>query len=165
MQRLGDQQDLALDTFINDRDKLLALALTFVGNRAVAEDLLQDSWIRWSGRNYPPHQAKPIFRRIVANLARDWHRRQKTERVALATHKLTFDPALDSERVVIARQDLRHAVRALGSLPARHVLALRLRRVEGLSYAQIAERIGTVPSRAYTLVAEAIVHVAIHLDD
>lgn len=161
----NETQDVALSTFLKEREKLVALACALVGSRAVAEDLIQDSWLRWSGNSYPSDKARPIFRRIVANLAKDWHRRQKTERIAMATHVLTFDNAPDTERVVIARQDLEKTISALSELPDRSVKALRLHRVDGLTYAQIAEKIDTVPSRAYTLVEEAIVHIAVRLSE
>jgi DNA-directed RNA polymerase specialized sigma24 family protein len=53
----------------------------------------------------------------------------------------------DPERIVTAREMLRHRVRAFRALPERQQLALELVRVEGFSLATAAENRGvTIPS-------------------
>ncbi|MEM9911611.1 MAG: RNA polymerase sigma factor [Pseudomonadota bacterium] len=157
--------DQSTDAFLRERKSLIALACTIVNNEAVAEDLIQDSWLRWSGKTYPSDKARPILRRIVANLAKDWQKKQRNERHALSAHLLTLDNAPDTERVVIAKQDLERVVVALGELPPKMLKAFSLHRVEGLTYVQIGKEIGTVPSRAFTLVEEAMVHLAMRLSE
>ncbi|MEM9911729.1 MAG: RNA polymerase sigma factor [Pseudomonadota bacterium] len=150
-----------LEIFVDRRSDLVALANAVVKNHAVAEELVQDSWLQWSRKSYPSSDAGPIFKRIVLNLARDWHRKQKREWARFETYALIYDNAPDTERVVIARQDLVNVMQALQSLSARSLHAFRLSRVEGLTYAQIADRMGIATSTAYSLVADALVKVTL----
>ncbi|MEM7060419.1 MAG: sigma-70 family RNA polymerase sigma factor [Pseudomonadota bacterium] len=160
-----DSSDLALLTFVQERRNLIALACSVVRNESIAEELVQDSWLRWQGQEYPARKAVPILRRIVANLAKDWYRRQATERAVLAEHAATLDFAVDSERIAIARQDLIRVVRALKALPKRTRTAFELHCLDGLSYARIGSRLGLSRSRAFELVTDALVHLTLALEN
>lgn len=149
--------------FMDEREDLLALACAVVGNSAVAEDLVQDSWMRWQSHRYPNSRARPILRRIVRNLALDWHRRQRAERNGLAATRLLVDKAPDSERILMARQDLVEVARVLSELPERTLAAFRMYRIEGFTYAEIAKELDVAPSRAHQLVRNALVHMALRL--
>ncbi|MEM7236893.1 MAG: sigma-70 family RNA polymerase sigma factor [Pseudomonadota bacterium] len=149
----------ALRSFVEERERLIATACRIVDSRAVAEELVQDTWLRWQQRGYPSEDAKPIFRSIVANLARDWLRRQRRERDFLKRHAEVDEDRRDAERIVIARQDLKKIVRALDQLPPRVVSAFRMSRVDGLTYAEIAARLDTVPSRVHGYIFKALTHV------
>lgn len=138
----------------------MALANKIVRNPAVAEELVQDSWIQWSSKSYPEKDAAPIFTRIVQNLARDWHVKQRREWARLESFALLYDDAPDTERVVIARMDLMNVLHALQQLPERSLRAFRLSRVERMTYAQIGEEMGIAASTAYLLVADALVELA-----
>ncbi|MEM6678904.1 MAG: sigma-70 family RNA polymerase sigma factor [Pseudomonadota bacterium] len=160
----GSEDHPGAATFVVERQDLIALACSIVGSPAVAEELVQDSWLRWQGRAYPEEQARPILRRIVVNLAHDWHRREKRERIgmrALSTTELTAETtALNTEDIVVTRNDLAVAIAALQELPERSLLAFRLHRMEGRTYEEIAARLGVSTSRAFQLVRAALVHVA-----
>ncbi|MEO0622185.1 MAG: sigma-70 family RNA polymerase sigma factor [Pseudomonadota bacterium] len=153
----------AEEIFVRDRDKLIATACAIVANRAVAEELVQDSWLRWGTRGYPPQSAGPIFQRIVRNLALDWTRRSRTERLALTAQLHLEETAPDSERVVAARDELRRVVAALEALPERTLLAFRMHRIDGKPYAGIARTLGISPSTAFKLVEDAMVDVVLSL--
>ena len=154
-----------LRTFITDRDRLIALACRITDNPAIAEELVQESWLRWQTKSYHEQDARPIFRQIVANLARDWHRRRKTEISYLVEQTGLAGSEVDSERIVIAHQELRCIVKALNRLPPRVVRAFRMSRVEGLSYAQIAQRLDTVPSRIHGYIVKALTQISLALTD
>lgn len=159
-----DMADTALASYLRERSELLALARSVVGRADIAEDIVQDSWIRWDRHDYPADRAKPIFRKIVANLARDWLRKASREhdRVATATHAAEAEP--DTERTVIARQELRTVIKALRKLPQRTFLAFKMRRLEGLTYEEIGARLGVNASRAYQLSTKALARIAMELD-
>ncbi|MEM8823943.1 MAG: sigma-70 family RNA polymerase sigma factor [Pseudomonadota bacterium] len=157
--------DPALQTFLKDRESLIAMACRVVESRAIAEELVQDTWLRWDKRSYPADKARPIFRRIVANLAIDWTRSRKTERQVLSELLLADSPSVCSERVVIARQDLRRVIDALDQLPRRSVKAFRMRFIDGLTSAEIGRRLGISLSRAHALTEEALVQIALSQDD
>ncbi|MEM1162360.1 MAG: sigma-70 family RNA polymerase sigma factor [Pseudomonadota bacterium] len=159
-----EMSDPALTAFVKDRDDLIVVACSVVGNVHVAEDLVQDCWLRWSQREYPAHQARPILMRIVKNLAIDWHRRRRLEFGALEAHRLLQDAPPDAERVVNGRQRLAVVVRALQELPARTLFAFRCARVENLTLKETGKRLGVSESRASQLVADAIVHISGALD-
>lgn len=150
--------------FIQEREKLIALACSVVDNQSVAEELVQESWVRWQGRGYPAGDARAIFRRIVRNLALDFYRRSRHENRAMAQHLLPVDMVPDSERACIARQELTCVVRALKKLPKRTVFAFRMRVIDGLSSTEIGQELNLSRSRAHELVCDALVEIMIALD-
>ncbi|MEO1774989.1 MAG: sigma-70 family RNA polymerase sigma factor [Pseudomonadota bacterium] len=160
----GSGEDLAAETFVTQQSDLLAIARAIVGQPETAEDLVQESWLRWQERRYPPEQAKPIFVRIIKNLAADWHRRRKVEERNNRVHAMLRSDALDTERVVIARQQVRCIAAALGEMPAKTVAAFRMSRLEGRTYEEIGQRLGTSKASAYRMVAQALVRIVIHLE-
>lgn len=156
--------DQNLAAFVGQRDDLIALACSVVGSRHIAEELVQDSWIRWEKHSYAPDQARPVLMRIVKNLALDWYRRRRRETENLANLTPDLDAELDTERVVIARQQLVIAVKALEQLPERTLIAFRLSRLEGLTLRETGLRLGVSEVRAYQLVSKALLHVIEALD-
>ncbi|MEM7060729.1 MAG: sigma-70 family RNA polymerase sigma factor [Pseudomonadota bacterium] len=156
--------DRAASAFVDQQDDLIALARSIVGCRSTAEDLVQDSWLRWRRHGYEVSQARPVLMRIVRNLAIDWHRRRKREARGIEAQSLLYDPAPDSERVLSARQELQIVVQALQELPARTVHAFKLSRVDGIACAEIGRRMGISESRAYQLVGNALIHVIKRLE-
>ncbi|MEM9247738.1 MAG: sigma-70 family RNA polymerase sigma factor [Pseudomonadota bacterium] len=154
-----------MQTFVTERDTLIATACRIVNNRAVAEDLVQESWLRWASKPYQPTQIRPILLQIIRNLSIDWLRRQQTERTGNAELSRWTDDGPDTERIVIARQELRCVVRALQKLPARTLTAFRLRRLDGLTYKEIGRRLGISEASAYRLVADALLQVILAMDE
>lgn len=152
----------ALQSFVRDRDVLIAIALRIVESRAVAEELVQESWLRWDRRDYPDDKAKPIFRSIVANLARDWSRRQRLETHILDAFVDLQEDSRDGERIVIARQEVKKMVRSLEELDPRIVTAFRLSRIDGLTLSQIAAQLDTVPSRIHSYIVKALTHITLN---
>ena len=149
--------------FLEDRETLVSIARNIVKDHAVAEELVQESWLRWHQHDYPVNKARSVFRRIVANLAKDSFRRRKRERELLAYAAWQSADAPDSEQVCIARQELLVAVSALRELPKRTVQAYRLHCMDGVSCAEIGRRFNLSRSRAHALVEDAIVHVTLRL--
>ncbi|MEM8759957.1 MAG: RNA polymerase sigma factor [Pseudomonadota bacterium] len=156
---------IATETFLTQRPDLIALAQSIVGQRETAEDLVQEGWLRWQERDYPPEQARPLFVRIIRNLAIDWHRRRKVEATNHRAHALLRDNSIDAERVVIARDQVRRIAAALAELPSRTVAAFRMSRLDGLTYEEIGRRLGISKAGAYRLVAQALVKIVVHLDE
>lgn len=158
-------EDTGLASYLRDQELLISVACRIVHERAVAEELVQESWLRWVQKEYDVKQARPIFRRIVSNLALDWLRRRRNETVLLQLNAPSELDFRDAERVVLARDELRRMVRALNKLPPRTVTAFRLSRVEGLTYREIADRLDTVPSRVHGYVVKALATIAVELMD
>lgn len=150
-----------LNIYMRERSNLIALASSILGNSYIAEEVVQESWIRWVGHSYPAEKATPIFRRIVANLSKDWYRAQKVEMRGLQSLLHEPQQALDAERVVIARQELREVAAILAELPPRTLMAFRMHRLDGLTYMQIGKHMGIGTTRVHQLLQNALVHVAV----
>lgn len=160
----SDSVDTSLDAYLRERGDLIALARSIVGSTHVAEELVQESWLRWAGRGYPADKSVPIFRRIVANLSKDWRRGQKVEQLGLLSYGLEPDQSIDAERVVMARQELAEIAAILSELPERTLIAFRMHRLEGKTYAQIGAHLGVGTTRVHQLLQNALVHVALRRD-
>lgn len=161
---MADTND-QLDAYVSERRDLIALARSIVGNTDVAEDLVQDSWLRWSTREYALDHARPILMRIVKNLAFDWHRRRRVEFEVLEAQHIFHDTPPDTERIVIARQRLDKVTRALQTLPPRTLLAFRYCRVDSMTLKETGKKLGVSESRACQLVSNAIIHIIAELDE
>ena len=123
------------------------LAYLVTGDRALAEDLVQEAFVRMYGRFRDlrnPDAFETYLKRTVVNLARSHFRRKKVERKHAVS--LADEPAGDLPDVAV-RDEL---WTALQSLPERQRTAIVLRFYEDLSEARTAELmrcpIGTVKS-------------------
>ncbi len=124
------------------------------GDRALAEDLTQEAFLRALRRiaQYRPARPfKPWLYAIAVNAARDHFKRADTRRTEALTDE--FDPpdpgAVDEG--LLAAEDAGRVARALGALPAPQRETLVLRYYQDLSLAEVAEvleiPLGTVKSR------------------
>ena len=152
-------REAGLEPFVEGRGELIALSERIVGSHAVAEEVVQESWLRWNGQNYPADSARSVVISIVRNLAYDWLRRRRRERVALGVTAAQSEVP-DTERIAIDREDVARVAEALAELPERSRQAFFLSRIEGLSHAEIGRRLGISKPRAHQLVHRALLHIA-----
>lgn len=129
------------------------LAFLLTGDRAYAEDLAQEAFVRCVGRFR--HLRKPdafeaYFRRAIVNLHTSGLRRRRLERQWLSREGPAATRRVSSQPDVGAREDLWHA---LGQLPARQRAALVLRYYEDLSERETAEVLGCSVAAVKSLVA------------
>jgi RNA polymerase sigma-70 factor (ECF subfamily) len=150
-----------------------------VSDRATAEELVQETFLRVH-RARERYQAESRFStwlyRIGTNLALNELRRPRRSRPHASTdYDRDYDPGYDPEHasgyeqasiVLVAggsgpevRAQARIAVlelsRELARLPERQRMALWLSAVEGLSYAEVAEALGTTAKSVKSLVHRA----------
>ena len=141
--------------------RLLRYLVYLTGNRHLAEDLFQETWIRVleRGNRYDgAHQFSTWLFTIARNLTID-HRRKKVpftaggpnETERLAAHEASPEPSLLD---LAMQQDRAECVRrALASVPTAYRETLVLRFHEELSLQQISEvtgaPLGTVKARLY----------------
>lgn len=126
------------------QDKVIGLALRFLGRRDAAEDICQDAFVRVferAGTYKPTAQFTTWLYRVVANMCWDRRRRAAREPASLDSPSsgLPTTNAVDSLEQNETRDRIR---RAVAQLPDRQRLALVLHRFQGLGHKEIAATTG-----------------------
>jgi RNA polymerase sigma-70 factor (ECF subfamily) len=140
------------------QNELFAAALRILGERTLAEDVLQDTFLKAFNAMAslkPGSNVRAWLYRILVNTAYDQLDRHRTHARALEV-VASGEPAVsrgyerdDADR----RRELRGSVEAaVRSLPAKYRDALLLRTIQGLAYAEVAEALGIPENTARSLV-------------
>ena len=127
--------------------RLFALAYHLMGNRAEAEDIAQDTWVRALTHAVPPGYTWPWLAAICYNLVRDRGRK------AALRHEIPWEPGHDTgadcvtpERLWLTREGVQTIQAQWAGLPPPMQAAL-WRRVAGQDVRTIAAALGlTVPA-------------------
>lgn len=131
------------------QDLVFGVALRVVGDHARAQDVFQDAFVRAyrALKRYPPERiralrARPWLARIALNAARNSLRAERpvTDLAQIREPVATADQ--EPARIAERGDERRMWARLLAQLPDRYRLAVALRHVEGLSYAELAETLG-----------------------
>jgi RNA polymerase sigma-70 factor (ECF subfamily) len=163
MQAFCDGDESAFDVlFRRWSGRVLRFLERMIRERAVAEDLLQETFLRvhrarakWE----PSARFSTWLFTIAANLAlnelrrpfrRSLHESTESDRESASRELAAEAPAVDE--VVHARRLGGEVERGLASLPERQRAALWLTAVEGLSYAEVAALLETSPQSVKALV-------------
>lgn len=156
--------DSSLTVYIAHRAELLNYANKFLQDRAMAEDVVQEAWLRFSARAGQGEEIGNPLRylySIVRNLALDWVRRGPRE-VAEAPDSTMWSalPADEptAEDVVVQRDEMRALMETIAELPERTRTAFRLYKLEEKSLQEVADVLGISAGRAHQLVREALLH-------
>lgn len=154
-----------LSLFLAHRSALVDYATPIVGCRAWAEDVVQDSYLRFAARDEDEEAIRqPVgyLYRIVRNMALDCvrrlaaeGRRDESQAALMGEEAVTPSP----EDVAISRDHLRRVEAALNGLPDRTRLAFELHRFGNLTFQQIGERLGVSTATAHRLACDAMVRV------
>lgn len=154
--------------FVEHRGSLVNYANGILHDRAGAEDVVQEAYLRFSAAAKDDHIVNPVsyLYRIVRNLALDWSRRASVEapKVAAPVLERVATDAPSAERILFYRDELRVISDALAELPERTRVAFRMYRLEGRTLQAIADHLGVSVVRVHQLVKEAILHAARRLD-
>ena len=131
------------------------LAYLITGDRALAEDLMQEAFVRLLSRLVhlrDPDGLEPYLRRTIVNLANAQFRRRRVERRYLDRQAAMPTPARPEPDI-----PEREAVWAvLRALPARQRIAIVLRFYEDLSADQTAEIMRCRPGTVKSLVSRGM---------
>jgi RNA polymerase sigma-70 factor (sigma-E family) len=131
------------------------LAYLITGDGGLAEDLVQDAFVRLAGRLLHLHDPRgfPAYlRKTVVNLANAHFRRRKVERRYVEREGSRKPPATETPDVP-TREALRAALLAL---PVRHRTAIVLRFYEDLSEADTAQIMRCRPGTVRSLVSRGM---------
>ncbi|WP_020678387.1 RNA polymerase sigma factor [Methylopila sp. 73B] len=161
----SDANDELLGLYLRQWRTLRLRLTRRTGSRELAEDALQETWLRLAGLK----QSAPAVRdgqafilHVASNIAIDLSRqdlRHSARRVHDEDALLSaVDPAPSPETVTIDRDRLRALVRALGELPPKPRAALLMCRYDGLSHAEIAAALAVSESMVAKYLAQALRH-------
>jgi RNA polymerase sigma factor (sigma-70 family) len=160
--------------FARHHEELFRYAARFTGDADLAEDVVQDAFVRFA--EHPPGDSaayRAWLFRAVTTIAIDAHRSVQ-RRAALAEAQVGSEPG----RVLLGhagpdparaaeQADLRERVRAaLDQLDPRD-RAVLLMREQGFAHHEIAEAVGTTTKSVGTMIARALERLArqLHLDE
>jgi RNA polymerase sigma-70 factor (ECF subfamily) len=136
--------------------RTLGLARRILGNEAMAEDIVQDAFLRvWinAPRWRPQAQFRTWLCRIVVNLCLNAKRRAGDLPLAAAEH--VADPAPPADAQLEALERDRRLAAAVDALPERQRAAIVLTYQEGLGNAEVADVLDTSISGVETLLVRA----------
>ncbi len=125
--------------YLRHREGMVRFARLLTGSTAVAEEVVQEAFLRMHQQRTQPDNPAGYLRTTVANISRSHMRRLRLERRAVSPGRVTFDdPVIDETWAAVLR------------LPFRQRAVLALRFYEDLPEAEIARllgcRLGTVKS-------------------
>jgi len=154
-----------LSLFAANRVSLVDYASGIVGDRAQAEDLVQEAWLRLDEAARRRRLDEPLryLFRIVRNLALDGRRRIARERrvmsaddVDAAAVATAADPT--PETVTLYKDELQRVTEAMAELPERTRIALEMHRLGGCKLREIAAFLDISVALAHVLVADGVEH-------
>lgn len=148
--------------------RLRAFVRRMVGNHGAAEDVVQQAFANLLRRGGHGAQANAGYiteavRNLALNHLRDARRRADVELSGLELENIA-DSAPTPEMIVLYRRELQRLLEAIAALPQRRRQAFVLKRIDGLSYDEIAERMGTSRNTVISQVVAAMAQLDALLD-
>jgi RNA polymerase sigma-70 factor (ECF subfamily) len=147
--------------FVAHRAKLQGLAHKITGRRELAEDVVQEAFLKLSdvSASLPVQQPVGYCFQVVRNLAIDCRRRLMLEAGVFADGESGEHVAAQQgtpEQYAINRQNLVIVDAVLGRLPARTRQAFEMYRVGGLTQRAIGERLGVSAALVNSMIRDAV---------
>lgn len=154
------------------QDELLRFIVRKVNCPDTAQDIFQDTYVRYT--NYPEKNRienhRAFIFRIAANLVTDYERKNRVRERFSGLEEVEIDsfPQGDNfqpEQLLSAQERLELMAHTVEGLPPRCRDVFVLRRVEGLSHAQIAKRLDISPRMVEKHLHKALVALQTVLDE
>ncbi|HEY2805455.1 MAG TPA: sigma-70 family RNA polymerase sigma factor [Gemmatimonadales bacterium] len=155
------------DVFARHQGELFRYAARYTGDADLAEDVVQDTFVRLAER--PPRrddQLRGWLFRVATTIAIDAMRSAKRHiaLVEATPEQVPFAGAAEDPAASIEREELRRKVRqGLAQLNDKE-RAVLLMREEGFAHREIAEAVGTTTGSIGTMYARALGKLAQRLD-
>jgi len=134
-----------------------------------AADLTQETFVRLLRGDDRMRIGSPraYLYRIAANLLTDHARREGARPPTVGGERLDrqVDEAPDQERALLARDAERRLRRAIDEMPPRRREIFVLHKFEGMSYAEIAQRLGIAKNTVMVQMMQALAHCRERLAD
>lgn len=156
--------------FVTHRQELLAWLTHRVRDAHVAQDLVQELFVRFieAAALHPVQDARAYLFQMARNLLADQARQQEARKTSsVAPEELIHvqDGAPGPDQSLAGRQRLRQLAAALQELPALTQRIFVLVRVEDLSYQQVADTLAISTSSVQKHLARALAHVMAQVRD
>lgn len=145
------------ELYLRHADAAVRLAYLLTGDRDVAEDLVQDAFVKLAGRLVHvrnPDVFDAYLRTTVVNLSRSYWRRKRVERSYLErARRVGGSDGTSRGRSVEDQEQMWQALRLLST---RQRAAIVLRFYEDLSEAEVAEILQCAPGTVKSLVSRGL---------
>lgn len=156
-------EQLAMRFFMSHRPMLTDYAAKVVGDRAQAEDIVQEAWLSLARQRGNADVRDPIsyLRTMVRNLAIDALRRKMRESrlsggdMETAIH-MVADGRASPEAALSARRDLACVLGVLRTLPERQRTAIEMYRFGGHKLREIAAHLNISVPLVHLLISEGL---------
>lgn len=152
-----------LSLYLAHRPALINYAKGVLGDRASAEDVVQDAFLRFSeATSAALEQPAAYLYRIVRNLALDAMRRQNSENRQQQSPPQWMQPGQlhSPEQQVLHQADIRQVAATFADLPEQMRIAVEMHRLGGYTLQQIASHLNITLSMTHRLVRDAVVQLA-----
>jgi RNA polymerase sigma-70 factor (sigma-E family) len=146
------------ELYVRYADGAVRLAYLLTGDVTLAEDIVQDAFVRLAGRLIhlrDPDAFEAYLRRTVMNLSKSHFRRKRVERAYL-THARGATTTQDTQWSDPSFEDRDALWRALGTLSRRQRVAVVLRFYEDLPEREVADILKCRPGTVKSLVSRAL---------
>ena len=140
-----------------ERDRLQRIARRLSGDPTAAEDLVQQAFVNLLRHDVPVSQAyvTTAVRNLTLNHLRDSRRRAE---VMLSDDRMVEipDQAASPEITAIHRNEIRRLMAAINALPPRRRQSFVLNKLAGLTYNEIAVRMGVSRNTVISQIVQAM---------
>jgi RNA polymerase sigma-70 factor (TIGR02957 family) len=160
----GDHRDPATEAFVAHRNLLFTVAYEMLGSAADAEDVLQETWLRWAGvdlatvRDQRAYLVQVATRQALARLRALGRRKESYVGPWLPEPLLTAPDV--AEDVELADSVSMAMMLVLETLTPAERAVFVLREVFDVGYDEIAEAVGKSPAAVRQIAHRARAHVA-----
>ena len=160
----GDRPDPATEAFVSHRSLLFTVAYEMLGSAADAEDVLQETWLRWAGvdlatvRDQRAYLVRIATRQALTRL-RTLGRRKESYVGSWLPEPLLTAPDV-AEDVELAESVSMAMLLVLETLTPTERAVFVLREVFDLGYDEIAEAVDKSPAAVRQIAHRARAHVA-----
>jgi len=161
-----DERGDLLSVYVRQWKVLRTMLKRRLGSHELAEDALQETWLRLAGMkefSAPIRDRQAFILRVAGNIAIDMTRREKSYVSDEELLNAVADATPSPEAFAIDRSQLRFLVLALAKLPPKPRVALLLSRCEGLPHREIAKRLGVSENMITRYLVQALRHCRDHL--
>jgi RNA polymerase sigma factor (sigma-70 family) len=163
-------QAVLVQTYLENRETLLRVFSASLRDRALAEDVLQDLYLKISAIDPGGPVDNPLayLFRAANNIALNRHRATKSKVArekawqGANVHSIGAEVVADevsAEAQVIGKQQLAHLMTALAELPEASQTVVRLHKFEGVSQVEVARHLGVSISTVEKRLSAALKHL------